>query len=266
MSMMSRYREISNWIFWVQADKKEVSDYKAKISGLSKKLLDDVEYKREAQECFDLVEKILNNQYQKPNVIVDVNPYLEPHMRKNGVTVREDAPATWEHSGKSTSIVTGRSIIYSGTQEKQGSSYRQVPIFASEDPTEMAYVIFKVANLTRGERAMAQIIYYYDYHRKSIYPDKFHVYSPFCLKRNGNVSYILHPLFIGDNQIYIQKGWQLDPETLTAESPSLCLLLDALNAVSGPDKRFSILSSGKKMVLYGPEDIKKAAIESTQQE
>ena len=71
------------------------------------------------------------------------------------------------------------------------------------------------------------------------------------------------PLFIGGNPIYIQKGWQLDPETLTAESPSLCLLLDALNAVS--DKCFSILNSEKTMILYGPEDIKDA-IESNQQE
>ena len=127
----------------------------------------------------------------------------------------------------------------------------------------MAYGIFNVANLVGGERAMAQMIYYYDYSYKGIYPDKFHVYSPFCLKRNGNISYILRPLFIGGNRIYIQKGWQLDPETLTAESPSLCLLLDALNAVS--DKRFSILNSGKTLVLYGPEDIKDA-IESNQQE
>ena len=255
--MMSRYREISNWI-----PDKDVSSYKEKIKELPKKSsLDNAKYEREAQECFKLVEKILNNQYHKPNV--DVNPYLEPHMRKNGVTVREDAPATWKHSGKSTSIAASSSIIYSGTPRKIGSSYRQVQIFASEDPTEMAYGILNVANLVGGERAMAQMIYYYDYSYKGIYPDKFHVYSPFCLKRNGNISYILRPLFIGGNPIYIQKGWQLDPETLTAESPSLCLLLDALNAVS--DKRFSILNSGKTLVLYGPEDIKDA-IESNQQE
>lgn len=77
------------------------------------------------------------------------------------------------------------------------------------------------------------------------------------------MKYMPWPLFIGGNQIYIQKGWQLDPETLTAESPSLCLLLDALNAVS--DKCFSILNSEKTMILYGPEDIKDA-IESNQQE
>ncbi len=259
--MMSRYREISNWI-----PDKDVSSYKEKIKELQKKSsLDNAKYEREAQECFKLVQKILNNQYHKPNVIVDVNPYLEPHMRKNGVTVREDAPARWKHSGKSTSIATGSSIIYSGTQEKFGSSYRQVQVFASEDPTEMAYAIFKVADSVGGERAMAQMIYYYDYSckDKGIYPNGFHVYSPFCLKRNGNISYILRPLFIGSNQIYIQKGWQLDPEPLTAESPSLCLLLDALNTVS--DKRFSILNSEKEMILYGPEDIKDA-IESNQQE
>jgi len=260
--MMSRYREISNWI----TDSDDyVPDYKTKISKLSRTSLGDDGYKDKAQECFELVQKILNNQYHKPNVIVDVNPYLEPHMRKNGVTIREDAPARWKHSGKSTSIATGSSIIYSGTQEKFGSSYRQVQVFASEDPTEMAYAIFKVADSVGGERAMAQMIYYYDYSckDKGIYPNGFHVYSPFCLKRNGNISYILRPLFIGGNPIYIQKGWQLDPEPLTAESPSLCLLLDALNAVS--DKRFSILNSGKTLVLYGPEDIKDA-IESNQQE
>lgn len=253
--MMSRYREISNWI--TDSDV-YVSDYKAEISNLG-----DDKYKDKAQECFDLVKKILDKEYQKPNAIIDVNPYLEPHMRKNGVTAREDAPATWKHSSKSTSIAASSSIIYSGTPRKIGSSYRQVQIFASEDPTEMAYGILNVANLVGGERAMAQMIYYYDYSYKGIYPDKFHVYSPFCLKRNGNISYILRPLFIGGNRIYIQKGWQLDPEPLTAESPSLCLLLDALNTVS--DKHFSILNSGKTLVLYGPEDIKDA-IESNQQE
>ena len=257
--MMSRYREISNWI-----PDKDVSSYKEKIKELPKKSsLDNAKYEREAQECFKLVKKILDKEYQKPNAIIDVNPYLEPHMRKNGVTAREDAPATWKHSSKSTSIAASSSIIYSGTPRKIGSSYRQVQIFASEDPTEMAYGILNVANLVGGERAMAQMIYYYDYSYKGIYPDKFHVYSPFCLKRNGNISYILRPLFIGGNRIYIQKGWQLDPEPLTAESPSLCLLLDALNTVS--DKRFSILNSGKTLVLYGPEDIKDA-IESNQQE
>lgn len=253
-SMMSRYREISNWI-----TDNDAYNYKAKISELSKTPLDNDEYKDKAQECFELVEKILNKEYQKPNVIADVNPLLEPYMRGSGVIVREDAPATWKHSGKSTSIATSSSIIYLGTKEKLGSSYRQVQIFASEDPTEMAYGIFKVADLIGGERAMVQMIYYYDYHCK----DKFHVYSTSCLKRNGNVIYMHRPLSIGGNQIYIQKGWQLDPETQTAESPSLCLLLDALNAVS--DKCFSILNSEKTMILYGPEDIKDA-IESNQQE
>ena len=113
---------------------------------------------------------------------------------------------------------------------------------------------------------MAQMIYYYDYSCKGkgiIYPNGFHVYSPSCLKGNDKVKYLPWPLFIDGNPIYIQKGWQLDPETLTAESPSLCLLLDALNTVS--DKRFSILNSEKEMILYGPEDIKDA-IESNQQE
>lgn len=259
-SMMSRYREISNWI-----TDNDAYNYKAKISELSKTPLDNDEYKDKAQECFKLVEKILSKEYQKPNVIADVNPLLEPYMRGSGVIVREDAPATWKHSGKSTSIVASSSIIYSGTPEKFGSSYRQVPIFASEDPTEIAYVIFKVANLVGDERAMAQMIYYHDYSckDKGIYPNGFHVYSPLCSKGSNIVKYMPWPLFIGGNPIYIQKGWQLDPETLTAESPSLCLLLDALNAVS--DKRFSILKSGETLVLYGPEDIKDA-IESNQQE
>ena len=253
-SMMSRYREISNWI-----TDNDAYNYKAKISELSKTPLDNDEYKDKAQECFELVEKILNKEYQKPNVIADVNPLLEPYMRGSGVIVREDAPATWKHSGKSTSIATSSSIIYLGTKEKLGSSYRQVQIFASEDPTEMAYGIFKVADLIGGERAMVQMIYYHDYSCK----DKGILYSPLCSKGSNIVKYMPWPLFIGGNPIYIQKGWQLDPETLTAESPSLCLLLDALNAVS--DKCFSILNSEKTMILYGPEDIKDA-IESNQQE
>lgn len=106
---------------------------------------------------------------------------------------------------------------------------------------------------------MAQMIYYHDYSCK----DKGILYSPLCSKGSNIVKYMPWPLFIGGNPIYIQKGWQLDPETLTAESPSLCLLLDALNAVS--DKCFSILNSEKTMILYGPEDIKDA-IESNQQE
>lgn len=251
--MMSRYREISNWI---QIDG-DVRDYKDRISRLSKQYLDNARYDHEAKECFDLVEKILNKKYDRPNVIVDVNPYLEPHMRKNGVTVSKNSPLTGWPSGETIPVGAEGSIIYSGTKGKHGESYRLVQIFASEEPTDLAYAIFKIANIVNGERAMAQMIYYYDYFCQGIYPDKVHVYSPFCLKGNNRVNYMLRPLSIGDNQIYIQKGWLLDPEPLTAGSPSLCLLLDALNKVSGPDNRFSILCSGRVIALYGPEEIER---------
>lgn len=256
VSMMSRYREISNWI--PDKSDKDVSDYKNKIPELSKKYLGDDRYKIKAQECFDLVKKILDKKYDRPNVIVDVNPYLEPHMRKNGVTVSKNSPLTGWPSGDTIPVGAEGTAIYSGTKEKYGESYRLVQIFASEEPTEMAYAIFKVANLVGGERAMAQMIYYYDYFCQGIYPDKVHVYSPLCSKVSGKVNYMPWSVSIYGNPIYIQKGWQLDPEPLTEESPSLCLLLDALNRVSGPDNRFSIVLSGPAIALYGPEKIKKA--------
>ena len=252
--MMSRYREISNWI---QIDG-DVRDYKDRISRLSKQSLDNARYDHEAKECFDLVKKILDKKYDRPNDIVDVNPYLEPHMRKNGVTVSKNSPLTGWPSGGTIPVGAEGTVIYSGTKEKHGESYRLVQIFASEEPTEMAYAIFKIANIVSGERAMAQMIYYYDYFCQGIYPDKVHVYSPLCSKVSGKVNYMPWSFSIDGNPIYIQKGWQLDPEPLTAESPSLCLLLDALNKVSGPDNRFSILCSGTVIVLYGTEKIKKA--------
>lgn len=256
VSMMSRYREISNWI--PDKSDKDVSDYKNKIPELSKKYLGDDGYKIKAQECFDLVKRILDKKYDRPNVIVDVNPYLEPHMRKNGVTVSQNSPLTGWHSGETIPVGAEGTVIYSGTKEKYGESYRLVQIFATEEPTEMAYAIFKVANIVNGERAMAQMIYYYDYFCQGIYRDKVHVYSPLCSKVSGRVNYMPWSFSIDGNPIYIQKGWQLDPEPLTAESPSLCLLLDALNRVSGPGNRFSILCSGPAIALYGPEKIKKA--------
>lgn len=120
--IMSRYREISNWI-------NSSYPYPNDVRHLVRKSLPDSNYDKGAQSCYELVKDILfNRKFTQPKIDFNELPDLEKFMRAAGVTLKPEASTT-KCSGRATELFT----IF----------YPSVKLIASPSVDDLVYAILK---------------------------------------------------------------------------------------------------------------------------
>ena len=132
VDIMSRYREISNWLECAYF-------YEEAVRKLVRKSQLDRNYDNSAKDCYKLVEEILDRDYKKPEIDFNELPGIEDYMRKAGVTLKPGA-ASPVIPVPSTSIDPA-SKLYLPNSGAQPSEL--VELFASASLEDIAQAIFK---------------------------------------------------------------------------------------------------------------------------
>ena len=225
-NIISRYREISNWI-----GRRNVYDYQCKVRSLKRVSDPDASYNSGAADCYALVEKILAGSYSAPAYDLTILPGLEKFMRAAGVVLKP----TPRVAGSFPSILPGNgwpAHLYSG------SNLRPLVQLAVTDSVEdVVYAIFK--SLEGYPWLLENVIRFLNIQTRpagdTSAPGEW-------LSRSIN--------FRDDGAKDIQGGWSFGAG-LRPENTSVVCLLRAVSMFGGDGNEFYVLANDGKYVLFG---------------
>ena len=222
--IISRYREISNWIG------RAMEVYK--VRRLQRVSEPDTNYDSAAAECYALVEKILAGSYSAPAYDLTILPGLSKYMRAAGVVLKP----TSRVAGSFPSILPGNgwpAHLYSGSNLRP-----LVQLAVTDSVDDVVYAIFKSLE-RRFPWLLENVIRSLNIQTRpagdTSVPGEW-------LSRSIN--------FRDDGAKDIQGGWSFGAG-LRPENTSVVCLLRAVSMFGGDGNEFYVLANDGKYVLFG---------------
>lgn len=222
--IMTRYREISNWIGFAY-------HYPRDVRSLVRKSQPDSTYDKEANSCYELVKRILfETHVRQPEIDFNALPGLKGYMRKAGVTLKPGATSPVILPPLNIASVSKLYLPNSGPQTSV-----LVELFTSPHLNIIVYAIFKSQE---GNSKIPELLNRLGVATK-LEADK---------KLGTWISNTL--VFPDGSRRNIQGGWSFDD---SVSPTNVHTLLRAFQLWE--DITFAILHTDGHYVLYGPDSL-----------